>query len=360
MDYLTYQYDESITESTPTSFSGKFKINSSLSSALFFYDNSNYSMTISSLGNNIYNFSREITSPTVDQNENYTWYFSINGIDATKYNQTVVDVKLDDCSSYGYNLINYTLVDEETEEEINNANSTIEAQVILKSKDGTEVDSYNETFKGNPTPTICSKQNLTESDVYVFEQSRYGSDNYVYEQHNYQIKPTNSLPLEIILRDLSSDKATTFRITYKSESFLPVEEAILEVQRKYIGQGTFKEVESPLTDSKGQANAQFDLNSVTYRIVVKKDGEILSTFENPAISCDNVLTGECTISLTEREAVEQLDQIDNLNNFSYSLKQENKTIKLSYEITTNENKNVVLFVNQSGLLGNKTNIVRNP
>jgi len=351
-DFNDYTYDSSITEESLTTFSGKFKTD--LDTAYLQYNNTNYSASINSLGNDEYIFSKEVTSPAVSSDTNVTWFFWINGINTTAYNQTVVDIKLDDCSSYTFYIVNYTLVDELSQENINNTNSTIESLVILKTISGEEISQFNKTFNGTATASICSETNLNSTALRLWEQSRYGSQDHVFEQHNIQNASMTSLPRKITLRDLPSTSATTFRIAYKSATFLPVPNAVVNIQRKYIGEGIFKTIESPLTDTSGETSASLDLNSVLYRIIVSKDGTTLATFENPAVACDNLLTGDCSIIINERSSVDLIDTYDVINDFSYGLYLNNRTITLSFEIPSGQNKLVNLFVNQSSLLGNKT------
>jgi hypothetical protein len=158
----------------------------------------------------------------------------------------------------------------------------------------------------------------------------------------------------ITLYDLSNDLANTFRITYKSTTFLPVPDAVLEIQRKYLGEGVFKEVESPITDSNGEASASFDLNAVIYRIIVKQNGSILATFENPAIACENLLSGICNIDLNERQSISLINTYDEDNDLIYGLTQDNRTITLTFSVPSGTAKTINLFVNQSTILGNET------
>jgi hypothetical protein len=163
-----------------------------------------------------------------------------------------------------------------------------------------------------------------------------------------------SLPNEITLRDLPSTSATTFRIAYKSATFLPIANAVIDIQRKYLGEGIYKTIESPLTDTSGESSASLDLNSVLYRIIVSKDGKTLATFENPAIACENILTGDCSVTINERDSATLINTYDVINDFNYGLSQDNRTITLAFSIPSGENKLVNLFVNQSTILGNKT------
>jgi len=348
-----YFYDSEKTEVSPATIIAKIK-SRTLTSAHLQYNNTNYSVSINSLGGGEYNLSSTITTPLVGADTNVTWFFWINGENLTAYNQTILNINLDDCSSYGYFIVNYTLVGELDQVKINNTNSTIESLVNLKTIIGGEVAQFNNTWNGTATASVCSEINLNSSGLKLWEQSRYGSTDHVYEQHNIQNASMTSLPREITLRILPSTSATTFRIAYKSSTFLPVENAVIDIQRKYIGEGLYKTIEAPLTDTSGETSASLDLNSVLYRIVVSKNGIVLAIFENPAVVCDNLLTGDCSIIINERSSIILIDSFDILNNFDYGLYEENRTITLIFEIPNGENSLVNLFVNQSTILGNQT------
>ena len=220
-----------------------------------------------SLGNNEYTLSSTVTSPIVSTDKNVSWNFWLNGMNTTSFNQTIMNAILDDCSTYTNKIINYTLLDENTQSLINNANSTIETEIKLETSTGDLVTNYSNNFKGKSSPQICSNVNLTS--LYLWETSRYGSDNYVFKAHHIQ-NASISEKQDIPLYDLKSADATTFKISYKSAEYLPVTDAIINIQRRYIGEATYKSVESPVTDRNGEASGSFDLNAVNYQITVSK------------------------------------------------------------------------------------------
>ncbi len=352
-DFNNYTYNQNITESTQTLISGKFGLTIPISSSYLYYNNVNYSTSIDSLGNKEYVLSKTITSPVISSDTNVSWFFWVNGKNTTLFNQTILNINLDTCGSYTFKLINYTLVDEETQLLINNVNSTIESSVFLKTGNGDVINSLYSNFKGNNSPQICSQINVSNIGLRLWEQTRYGSDNYVFKIHNIQNGSINGL-INIPLYNLPSIDATTFRIIYKSIQFLPIPNAIINIQRKYLGEGVYKSVESPMTDANGEVSGSFNLNSVLYKITVSQNGKTLDTFNNPAVACDNLLTGDCKISLSQRQNVNTIPDIDTFNDFTYSLVQDNRTITLDFNVPSGISKIITLFVNQSSILGNKT------
>lgn len=355
-DYNSYTYSTSIPELTPATIAGNFQVNATLSSAVLQYNNTNYSASIASLGTNNYTFTGSFTTPEVNVDTNVTWFFWVNGINTTRFNQTVNNIALDNCSSNNFTLINYTLVDELTQVIINNSNASIESSTTLMSNSGHVVATYNTTYTGNSTTIakVCSATNITSSGLKLWEQSRYSSTNYVFEAHNLQNASIASLPTNISLYDLPSASATTFTIVYKSSTFLPIKDAVVNIQRKYIGEGVYKLIEAPLTDSNGQASASLDLNAVIYRIIMTRNGTTLATFENPTIECANILTGECPIELNERQSINLTQNIDIVNDFNYGYNQNNRTLSLVFTIPSGTARTVNLIVNQTTILGNTT------
>jgi len=43
---------------------------------------------------------------------------------------------------------------------------------------------------------------------------------------------------------------------------------------------------------------------------MSSNGVTIATFENPAIACQNILTGDCVINLNERQSVSQINNFD--------------------------------------------------
>lgn len=356
-DFNNYTYDANVTESSQTTITGMFETGTAITEAYLQYNNTNNSVSIASLGNNQYVLSGTITAPSVVADQNKTWFFWVNGINATQFNQTVLNVNLGNCSTYTFPVTYYYLRDELTQVQINNSNSTIESLIELRSLAGELVGQFNNTYTGNSTPIVCSQTNLSSSSLRIWEQSRYGSTGYQFESHNVQ-NASITTPANFTLLDLPTATATVFRITYRSSTFLPVPDAVIDIQRKYIGEAIFKTVEAPLTDDNGEVSASLDLNAVIYRMIVRLNGTTLSTFENPAIACENPVAEQCFVTLNERQTINLIDTLDTQNDFSYGLNQSNRSIILTFEIPSGTSRNISLIVNASTILRNYTACVQ--
>ena len=70
----------------------------------------------------------------------------------------------------------------------------------------------------------------------------------------------------ITLFDLNLSDSTEFQLTFTGDDYLPLEDALIFIDRQYIAENTFKTVELPLTDSNGQTILHLVRNEVIYNI----------------------------------------------------------------------------------------------
>ena len=107
----------------------------------------------------------------------------------------------------------------------------------------------------------------------------------------------SSVPNNINLLDLLNVDSQEFLITFKDSNFIPTKDALLDIKRHYIAEGTTKTVEIPKSDADGNAKGHFVLAGAIYDIIVTKDGSVLGTFTNIDPFCNNQATGDCKIAL---------------------------------------------------------------
>ena len=359
LDLNDYTYTSPMSESSASTFIGLFQTKNSLSSAYLQYNNTNYSTSIISLGSNTYNISSTITTPPIDIDTNITWFFWINNLNATSFNQTVLSVNLDNCDSFTYPILLYYLRDENTQDLINNSNSTIETTIMLKTIEGKTVAEVSEVFAGNSTPVICSEINLSSSGLKLWEQSRYGLTDYAYEQHNIQNSSLNGNPENITLYDLNSSIATRFEITYKGNDFIIKEGFLLQLFKQYLGEGEFYLVEAPITSSLGQALISADLNNNKYSIIATKNGIIYDTYENVVFSCDNALVSLCKLNLDGLVSTYNDLSIEQLTDFNsvISINDDENLSEITYSVPSGTASNITLIVSKTSSI--ETEIIYN-
>lgn len=335
-----------------------------LSTAYLVYDSIRYLGTVTTSGD-IFYINRGIYVPQTGGSKTFYWnlLFS-NGFETntSSQSQEVFGLGLDDCSTYSELLFNYTLKDEEDKFIMNGTtyNTSIEVDFNLY-EFGTNniVTNYSHWYNATNPALICINRTILNSSLYSVDSvARYTATNYekeFYYTQNYSIT-NNSIPQNIELFALLSSDSTNFLITYKDNTFLPVEDALIKITRKYIADGQFRTVEAPKTDTSGQTIAHLDTDGVIYTLIVTKYGKILATFDNVAIKCEDALIGNCKINLNELSTTIGFDEWNNLENISYTMSFDKtaREIELIYSVTDGGTATVSINTTKFDRFGNQS------
>ena len=302
---LSNTFNKNTTEGNLESFSAKAILGSGLSivaTSLIYNGTSNVGSN--SIFGGITTLSvSNVLVPSVDINSNVSFFWSLLLSDTAQVNlsiqnQTVFNLGVDNCTTFTKEIFNFTSVDEEKQTVLGNA--TKEIAINFFSADRSQVIfNISNTFFGNTT-LICLNNNLTGSSSYSVDAIiKYTAPNYAIEYFNIvDFTLTNNTPLEsIILYSLNITDSTDFRFTFTGEDFLPVEDALVLIERQYIADNNFKTVELPKTDANGQTVLHLVRNDIIYNIIIMKDGEVLGRFENLIAFCDDFTIGDCQIAL---------------------------------------------------------------
>jgi len=329
-----------------------------ISAASLIYNNTNYAATFTTSDNN-YTVTRNLIVEQVTANKNLTFYWSFvlsdaSIINTTSHNQSVLILGLDDCSTYKNTLFNITLYDEDTQTFLNGASNLtlIKIDFTLSSSDGsTELASLSKYYNNTNPATVCAQSSLNASNLRLDGVIEYSSLNRFTEFYNFQNYPLNgtSSGMNITLYNLNSSRGKTFKITYKDTNFVPVENAILNIQRKYVDEGVFKTTEIPKTGTEGYTLGHLVVNDVIYNIIISKNGEVLASFNEVVADCQNPLLVSCSINLNSYGSSVLPKSFVNLNDISFTLTYNKTTreVKSIYTIpsgaTVNTNLQVTLF-----------------
>jgi len=323
-------YETSQTYITPTleGSTNNFKINITYNttkwtgiSAYLIYNATSYSGTKTDTGGYSI-FSRDTTAPITSGQSNLTFYWLISLVNATGNfsqnstfnNQSVNNLAFDNCTSNTFLVLNYTLKDEKTQDNINatDLNVTIEIDLQLYSLDWTaQLLNYSNKTTFNNYLLVCSSASFSSSSQYsLFAQTRYSAIGYIPEFHYFQNYTVlnSTVPQHIKLFDLLSADSTEFLITYRDNTFSIIEGAILNLNRKYVSEGIFKSVEMAKTDSNGQAKLHLDTAGIDYSITVTKNGKLLSTFNSIAAICKDIVIRDCPLDL--RDTISRASTLD--------------------------------------------------
>ncbi len=302
--------------------------------------------------------------PNVEADTNVTFYWNITLSDSTNLalssqNQTITKLSLDNCSAFTNQLLNMTVVDEEAQTILPNA--TIEVAVNIYDQSRTTlVLNFSDIYENINPLGICLNVNLTGTSMLSLDTIiRYEEDNHANEYYNIvNLSLTNETSTqELTLYDLSLNDSTDFQLSFTGSDFLPVENALVYVDRQYISENTFKTVELPKTDYNGQSVLHLVRNDVIYNIRITKDGVVLGNFENLVAFCDDFTIGDCNIELNAFDSVAGIFDYNADLGILFNAPEYNETLDLvSFNFVTSDGtaKEVTLEVTRNDIFGNRS------
>lgn len=360
-------YSNETTEGNLETFKAYGKVLSglSISSVNLIYNGTSYSGSSSTSGDTTTLLRENLLVPNVDADINISFYWTITLSDSTEINlssqnQTIYNLSLDNCASNTNEILNFTLLDEETQVQLGNV--TIETASNIYSGDrSTLIVNFSNLSSSNPT-RICLNRNLTIDSNYSLDVVvRYETidPSSAIEYYNIvDLKLTNSTSRQdIILYDLNLTDSTEFQLTFTGSDFLPVENALIYVDRQYISENVFKVVELPKTDFNGQTVLHLVRNDVVYNIRIIKDHVVLGNFENLVAFCDDFTIGDCNIELNAFDSVENVFTYNSELGLIFNSPTYNETSnKIIFNFVTSDgsSKNVIMNITRNDIFGNRT------
>ncbi len=305
----------------------------SISSAVFNYNDTNQSSTIDSSNSPVIIVTDTIVVPAVTTDFNSTFFWNItlgdgSSLNTSLNNQTIQNLNVSDCSVLTNVLMNLTLVDEGNQTILGAAllNTSIEVDIqISPFGSTTPVINFSKAYDDDNPAEVCLNIAIPTTVKYRLDSTiRYTADGYSQEHYHFQnfTLENTSIPQLVTLFDLFTVDSTEFRITFKNTNFVVVENALIQINRQYVAEGTFKTVEIPKTDTNGQAVAHLVEKDIVYNILVIKNGVLLGTFNNVVAFCDDVVTGACFINLnalgSNPDAANIVSSIGLISDFNYN------------------------------------------
>lgn len=296
------------------------------------YNNTVYSASFSAYNSSLYQTSKQISLPFISAITNKTFNWTILLTDGTTHyitsrNQTILNLGIDNCSVNNLTILNFTLANEKTQSYLNATgdNTSIKIDVNLYSDIGKTLltNTYHGFYNQSLPAKVCVSSELGTTQFYMDAQVEYTASSYQIEFYNiqgYNLNATANPLQNITLYDLLTTEAQAFKIIYRDSAFIPVSDAIIQIQRKYVDEGVFKTVEQPITDSAGQTIGNLVLNTVPYNFIVMKNGVVLSTFNNYFANCQNPLITSCEINLNAFSSTTTTTNFTEISDFLYSLR----------------------------------------
>ena len=353
IDHITPQYEGT---------QGVFVLNTSILSgetiteAIFKYNGTNYSTSIISDGTR-YLITASIALPSVETDTNFTlsFYVVVDGVTYNFLEETQEILNIDFITCAGIDLLmNISLFDEEFKTPLE-GDIEINIQAHSKTSDGI-VAELNNTYEDITYQEICLSPNASFSNLYINAEIRYFTDDYATEFYYIQEADLDDYPINLSLFDLNQNDSTEFVVTYKNNAFIFEEGAVIQLQRKYIGENEYETVEAPITSDGGKAILHIDLNSNKYRASIVKDGELLDFFDNVVFSCDNELSGDCTYAFDGTVDPNNDVSIETITDFAYSISvDENlQEIIVLFAVPSGTPSTINVVLEQIDMFGNLT------
>ena len=243
----------------------------------------------------------------------YDWFWNyeiaglLNSTNTSTQTLTVFDLALDDCSSYSDVILNLSLKDEELVTIINEtAGSTVEVDVYVTSIDDPTLQlHFFQTFTDENNPQICMPSGLLNNSQYRIDFTiGYDSTDRVWEFFYLNNGTLNSTKIfesfngqvgsNIDLLNLLTVDSTSFLFNYFDVDGLAIDNSIVHVMRRYIGDGEFLEVERAKADQNGDTIVHLVEEDVIYYFMITLDGVLLYTSSQYTALCQAT---PCTIQI---------------------------------------------------------------
>jgi hypothetical protein len=302
----------------------------------------------------------------------FNWTYNIKNSTATVLTQStdtkniaIYSITLTDgtTSCSGRVILNMSLRNEELNTRINQSvhSTNVQLDLTISSRSNTSLTwNFSKTWidSSNDTVSVCiPSATLTSSSYRIdftigykatgFVQEFYYMDNGTLDNTGYFNSYTNS---NISLMDLESGDSTTFLFKFKDQNNLQVDDAIIHVFRKYIGEGLFREVERASEYNNGETHVHLVGEDVIYYFMVTQYGHIIYTSSQYNAKC---LSTPCQIELTASASfVEFPTNYDQTNGTSYSLTSDKSSRLVTLTFVSNASKtvNLSLFKYYNGVI----------
>ena len=341
-----------VAELTSQVFTYNITLISGLSSfdGILTYNSTKFISTATTVGDDII-YTRTVTSPSLNAQASIPFRFELDLQDGLNFrtnvssgNQVVNAIAVDFCGTNPLLIVNYTLFDEGSLALVTNSdpilNTSINVEATFTNPNTGELAIvFNHTYTNVTSAPVCMEANALDNSEYRLDiTTQYSSTNRVIEFHNIQnfSLKSSTISNNISLFDLATSDSQEFLITFKDKNFLPVKDALIDMTRKYIGDGKFRSVEIPKTDSDGQTIGHFVLSDEIYTLIVSKEGRILGTFNNIVAFCENQATGDCKINLNTFGGGVQPEDFSLADNLAYTL---------TYDTTTRDVQSIFSTLN---------------
>lgn len=341
----------------------------------FHYNNTVFNPSISVIAGDTI-LSNQFAIPGLLSNANLTlfWDLDFTNIDTsnvfsfntTENNQSVLILNIDDCSVFTNEILNFTMVDEETQIQLSGSVATNDstdmdiAVNIFDSLRESLILEISNNFTVNPVRICLESGLLNDSDYSMDVIVNYEVDG-LYASEFYNIVNVslngNYTARGITLFDLNISDSTPFLLTFTGENYLPEGDVLVNVNRQYIEENVFKTVELPITDDNGRTILNLVRNDVIYNLRMIKNGQLIGNFERIRAFCEDPLLQNCQITLAATPTIDEFTY-DSTTDLIYTAlptyDPNASTVTFDFIIASGLSKTVNLNVTRSDIFGNRT------
>lgn len=360
---ISETYVESTVEGAINVFNITFNSSVQITTAYLNYNATAGLGSISSSGET-YTLSKSQQALEVSALSNVSFFWEITRSDSFTYNttsqnQSVSSVDVNATCTGMYYLLNLTLLNEKTQAEINGTteNSLIKVDLDLytSSSDTKLLDFYGEFLTTNPVP-VCISENLSTGATYLLDmQVQYSTDNHSVEYYNVEsfALSESTLGKNTNLYDLDTASTQKFRILARDTAYLPIANGLIQIERKYLENGTFYVTEIPKTDESGITSASLEVDDVIYNFYVYLSGTLQYSITNVLAICQTPTIIECEIDLNDFLTgidIPDFEEGDDFN-FTLSYNETSRIISSVFAIPTGTPSSIELVVTSQDSLG---------
>jgi len=328
--------------STHTLFVNMTNIKFFPTSAYLIWNGTNHGAgTLTNVSNDSVRFDKTIIVPNINGTfANWTWFYNISGNpNVENWNvsgsQTYIPINISECGAGTYRILNYTLYDQKTKVISPGTNASIEVDLTLTSyANSSQTWQFHTTKTASNNLLVCLPSGALNNSAYQLDSiAKYSYQDHVVQYHyivNFKLNST-TIPQSIKLYNLATEQSTSFLVNYQDENYLYVEDAIIDVWRRYVGDGVFLSVEHGKTDAQGQTRLHLVTEDIIYKFLVWINGELVYTSPEYLALCQAT---PCQINL--RKTINESDGFSERDNILYSYSFDKTTRTATFDFTTKD------------------------
>jgi len=280
-------YPSSVLSGGSDTISLQIKNSSVINNATLIWNGTSYSNNVTNLGD-MWTYSSTFTAPAVPSNTNasFYWNFYINGTqrNTSSYNQTILFVGIDNCSSYTTKAMTFTIYNEST---LTTMYGTLELVFDIY-LNPTTVTTYSTKFQNNYTYSVCLNLNTTN---YTFDgyMTFYNNSGYNPRTYWFYHASLNNVTQNVSLYLITTGESQVITFTVREESGYPKPDIYTVIQRFFPSLNSYTTIQIGKSDSNGQLVAYLIPYTAYYKILLMQSGQLIQTI-NPFLITSNSIS----------------------------------------------------------------------